>query len=527
MFNGTKFPLIATNAYWLPALNSDQDIDNTLGNISQAGFNAIRLWGFNDVTSVPETGTWFQLINSDGTFTINNGTNGLPKLDTVVQLAEKHGLFIIMSLTNNWNPHPDDPSSDLMRRGMTSNTTVVRNLLSNQYGGMDTYVRQLAHTKQHDQFFVNQSIINAFKNYTTQVITRYVSSPAILSWEVANDARCNSSIPNADSCNTNVVTSWHSDVATHISQVDPNHLISSGVQGFFCADCPKLFQKPPAPPPPQPSSVHGVRRRTVPKPLTKKALLQERKEFLKKKRAAEIVKRTLTANGVRVRGRWFATPTKRQSEEVGVSSAFNGAQGVDSEDIVSIPQIGFGSFQLFPDQFTYGLQEADPPGLPSFEDSLAVGLDWIQRQAEASARTLKPIVMTGFGLVTQNNSQAFVPFNTTEAPFASPASNSHVSARQQQAVGVTDDQRDQAYLQWIQSSLTSGLSGVIQYQWGQSNLQPGPGTAITTTGTSTSVGPVSDQSGVSPNDGYSTQGTGSANFVSIIQQAEQSFGSAS
>lgn len=31
----------------------------------------------------------------------------------------------------------------------------------------------------------------------------------------------------------------------------------------------------------------------------------------------------------------------------------------------------------------------------------------------------KPAALTGFGLVTQSNAPAFVPFNSTTAPFAS------------------------------------------------------------------------------------------------------------
>lgn len=47
---------------------------------------------------------------------------------------------------------------------------------------MDFYVRQLATVQAHDQFYVNQTIINAFMNYTNQVISRYVNSPAVLAW---------------------------------------------------------------------------------------------------------------------------------------------------------------------------------------------------------------------------------------------------------------------------------------------------------------------------------------------------------
>jgi mannan endo-1,4-beta-mannosidase len=47
---------------------------------------------------------------------------------------------------------------------------------------MDFYVRKLAPTPHHDQFYANQTIIDAFKNYTTQVISRYVNSPSVIGW---------------------------------------------------------------------------------------------------------------------------------------------------------------------------------------------------------------------------------------------------------------------------------------------------------------------------------------------------------
>jgi mannan endo-1,4-beta-mannosidase len=42
---------VGTNAYWLPALNSDEDIDFTLGNMSAAGIKIVRTWAFNGVFS--------------------------------------------------------------------------------------------------------------------------------------------------------------------------------------------------------------------------------------------------------------------------------------------------------------------------------------------------------------------------------------------------------------------------------------------------------------------------------------------
>jgi mannan endo-1,4-beta-mannosidase len=48
---------------------------------------------------------------------------------------------------------------------------------------------------------------------------------------------------------------------------------------------------------------------------------------------------------------------------------------------LQIPQIGFGSFQLFPDQNQYA---PDDPNLSAFNNTLQAGLDWIKRHGEAS-----------------------------------------------------------------------------------------------------------------------------------------------
>lgn len=103
-----------------------------------------------DVDTIPENGTWFQLIQN-GTTVINDGPNGLQKLDKVMELAQKHGLYILLSLTNNWNPRPltdsiniTDPLSvfRLGRRDVTpgTNNSFPRGTLSNDYGAITVRV---------------------------------------------------------------------------------------------------------------------------------------------------------------------------------------------------------------------------------------------------------------------------------------------------------------------------------------------------------------------------------------------------
>lgn len=43
----SPFNFIGTNAYWLPALNTEEDIDKTLASIAAAKFTVVRTWAFN------------------------------------------------------------------------------------------------------------------------------------------------------------------------------------------------------------------------------------------------------------------------------------------------------------------------------------------------------------------------------------------------------------------------------------------------------------------------------------------------
>jgi len=135
-----RFRFFATNVYWLPVLETEEDIDQTLGSIAKLGMKVVRTFAFNgrspsnicasvinlfmlDVDQIPHKGTWFQLISKDGTTQINDGPNGLQKLDIILRLAEKHGIHVILSLTNNWNP-----------RATGAEFKTPRNYLSNDYG---------------------------------------------------------------------------------------------------------------------------------------------------------------------------------------------------------------------------------------------------------------------------------------------------------------------------------------------------------------------------------------------------------
>ena len=78
-----------------------------------------------DVESIPKNGTWFQRI-SNGTVEINTGPNGLQKLDLVLKHAQRLGLYVVLSLTNNWNPREKfDGVAKSIRESLNPNMFVL------------------------------------------------------------------------------------------------------------------------------------------------------------------------------------------------------------------------------------------------------------------------------------------------------------------------------------------------------------------------------------------------------------------
>jgi len=534
--NGQPFFYFATDAYWLQQL-SDADIDLTLKSIAAKNITVVRTWAFNDVFEIPSVGAWFQLFNPNGTVTVNTGPSGLERLDKILASAKANGLMVQLALTNNWNPSRPlavNISSTLTKRAGTNATTNVTHppgFLSNDYGGMDAYVLAQNLT-EHDQFFTNQTLINAFQTYLNVLIPRYVNNTELLAWELANDARCNSTLPTSPTCVAQNVTQWHATISSHVKTLDPNHIVASGTQGFFCVDCPKLF---PLVPPPQPSPAPGVKRRAS-GTLTAKAVLSRRRANMKRN-ADALKQRREGAAQKRARGekaRWsYRGPAadnhaKRQFGTQGVGPAFDGSQGVDAQDIINIPDIGFSTFQFFPDQNVYAPLD---PNLDAFNNTVQAGIDWITMQAQSALTFGKPVSLTGFGLVTQSNVPAFTPFNASQPLFPTNATNVVPQNPVPTTLGVgleqaqlpaTDQQQEIAYTAWIQAAIANDVAGITQYQWGQTNLTTPPtqnqGPAQSSTNIFT---PALGQQNQSPNDGYQAVSPALQNLfqVSSLQQS--------
>lgn len=151
-------------------------------------------------------------ILQGGNSSINEGSDGLQRLDKVVATAEQYGIKLIMTLTNNWNPERTQPPSTAVGRRNNNNTVLPRGTSSNDYGGMDMYVRNFHPGGTHDLFYTDPTITQAFKTYISNIVPRYANSSTILAWELANDLRCSSTAPASSACDTHMITNWVADL---------------------------------------------------------------------------------------------------------------------------------------------------------------------------------------------------------------------------------------------------------------------------------------------------------------------------
>ena len=191
------FYFAGTNNYYLH-YNSHFMIDDVLNNAVAMGLAVVRLWGFLDGN--PANG--FVMQPTPGVYP----EAGYERFDYTVWKAHQLGLKLVVALTNNWN----------------------------DFGGMQQYVTWFGGTN-HDEFYTNDKIKDAYKNYVRHFIHRknrytnrvLIEEPAIMTWELANEPRCQSD-PTGDT-----LLAWVHEMSSFIKSMDWRHLVAVGDEGFF------------------------------------------------------------------------------------------------------------------------------------------------------------------------------------------------------------------------------------------------------------------------------------------------------
>ncbi|KDQ11378.1 glycoside hydrolase family 5 protein [Botryobasidium botryosum FD-172 SS1] len=391
--DGKPFPFTSANAYWLHQLD-DVDLENTFSSIGTSGVKVITTLAYDDVVDQPPPfgAPYFQLFQGDK-ITVNEA--GLQRLDTVVKLAEHYELKLMLTLTGNWYPST---------KGVPN--PKPHGFLSNSYGGADVYVQQLSTSGFHDSFYTDPTIINAFKNYVKTIVTRYVNSTAIFSWQIMDDPQCASTLPASPSCSAQTLATWHDDIYKFIKSIDCNHLIGTGDTWFYNEAAPVY-----------PTKRGGASLRAI---------------------LARMIKTT------RVSTR--ATP----------AMDWGGSQ------LVAQPGVGGMSYR-----------RGDPT-----QQVIDSGTAFIGQQAANAATWGIPIMLTGFGVVSQSSVACFTPRDSSTVVVPPPGSYI-----------PTDKEQGQIYAAWLAETRNKGFGGTVLYQWNQ--------TCLAKVGTNPII--INENS---PNDGY-------------------------
>ena len=221
---GEEFRFAGSNNYYL-GYSSPLMVDDVLKAASAQGFSVLRTWGAfdignqdgsNSISGKAGGSVYYQYWNGTAP-AYNDGADGLVRLDYAVKRAGELGIKLVIPLVNNWA----------------------------DFGGMDQYVRWRG-GQYHDDFYRDPVIRQWFKNWIGHLLNhkntltglKYKDDPAIMTWELANEPRCQGSgvYPTSSSCSTATLTAWADEMSRAIKKIDKDHLVSAGDEGFYCND---------------------------------------------------------------------------------------------------------------------------------------------------------------------------------------------------------------------------------------------------------------------------------------------------
>ncbi|GFQ01304.1 putative mannan endo-1 4-beta-mannosidase 9 [Phtheirospermum japonicum] len=181
-------------------------VTDTFKQASKYGMNVVRTWAFSD-------GGYRALQKSPGVY----NEDMFKGLDFVVSEAKRHGLYLLLSLVNNWEG----------------------------FGGKRQYVQwardQGQQMNNEDAFFTSPITKRYYKNHVKSVLTRvnsitgvvYKDESTILGWELMNEPRCQSDLSGKS------IQDWVVEMSAYVKSIDKSHLLEVGLEGFYGESMPK------------------------------------------------------------------------------------------------------------------------------------------------------------------------------------------------------------------------------------------------------------------------------------------------
>ncbi|GIL85341.1 hypothetical protein Vretifemale_13826 [Volvox reticuliferus] len=191
-------------------------VTEVLDDASRLNLTVIRCWAFCDGTD-----EWNALHPEPGKF----NETVLVGLDWLVQEAGRRGIRLLLALTNYWADYGGMPAYVRWRYGILDRT-------QHDY---EKHPTSLFYTDPHCQAIFRRAVSTVVNRINSLTGVPYTQEPAILGWELANEPRCEGPDGNQ------VLQHWVASTADFVRELDPNHLITVGLEGFFGPSTPELM----------------------------------------------------------------------------------------------------------------------------------------------------------------------------------------------------------------------------------------------------------------------------------------------
>jgi endo-1,4-beta-mannosidase len=211
LLDGKPFRFLGNNVYFNQAdiaYGLTANVEETLDKMASLGLTVARCNAHNDNDPALDPAA---IQTQPGEYNEAN----LVALDQSIALAKARDIRLILRFTNYWEA----------------------------YGGVRRYVSWFlgrpAKAREAALFFTEPEIKFWFQNYIRMIIDRvntvtgitYRNEPAILAWELGNEFR--------NPGDADALLRWTAEMAGFIRQLDANHLIADGGEGFD--DVPHLY----------------------------------------------------------------------------------------------------------------------------------------------------------------------------------------------------------------------------------------------------------------------------------------------
>jgi mannan endo-1,4-beta-mannosidase len=239
LLNGGDFYFSGANSFSM--LYSEADAEAQFEVASALGLNAVRLWGFWDgedlepdrdgegnILQYPTPGT-----DRHGHYVLQASPGVYPepawrRLDYVIYRARVHGIKLIIPLINEW-PEFGGIDQYLAWAGVSN---------PNPEAAGGHYATEAALKRERYKFWHSPEAKALYFDYVERLLNRvntytniaYKDDPAIMIWEIVNEARYGMWEGDPDATE---VRDFLAEAAGVIKSIDPNHLVGTGEEGFL------------------------------------------------------------------------------------------------------------------------------------------------------------------------------------------------------------------------------------------------------------------------------------------------------